>query len=78
MELIRDIDTDMFKQSIVRNLINIAKDQGIKVIAEGIETQGEADFLKKTGADLAQGYLYSRPAPVATHQDKAPDWFRAA
>jgi EAL domain-containing protein (putative c-di-GMP-specific phosphodiesterase class I) len=78
MELIRDIDTDMFKQSIVRNLINIAKDQGIKVIAEGIETQGEAEFVKKAGADLTQGYLYSRPAPVATYQDRAPDWFRAA
>jgi EAL domain-containing protein (putative c-di-GMP-specific phosphodiesterase class I) len=48
----------------VKNLINIAKDQGISVIAEGVETEAEAEFVINARADYIQGYLYSRPAPV--------------
>lgn len=64
MDLMRDADTDTFKQSIVRNLINIAKDQQIKVIAEGIETAGEARFAQEVGADYVQGFYYAKPAPI--------------
>lgn len=64
MDLVRNIDKDLFKQSIVTNLINIAKDQGISVIAEGVETEAEAEFVIKARADYIQGFLYSRPAPV--------------
>ncbi len=48
----------------MKNLINIAKDQGISVIAEGVETEAEAEFVINARADYIQGYLYSRPAPV--------------
>lgn len=65
MDLIRDADTDLFKQSIVRNLINIAKDQQISVIAEGIETEGEARFAAEVGADYVQGFYYAKPRPIA-------------
>jgi len=64
MELVRGIDEDSFKQVIVRNLIEIARANGIHTIAEGIETAGEADFLRAVGADYLQGYFFARPAPA--------------
>ena len=65
MALIRDIDSDAYKQSIVRHLIGIAHDCGAKVVAEGIETGAELDWVRDAGADLVQGYLLGRPAAVA-------------
>lgn len=67
MDLMRNIDKDTFKQSIVRNLINIAQEQQIKVIAEGIETSGEAAFAKDVGADFVQGFMFAKPAPLEEH-----------
>ncbi|WP_020400669.1 EAL domain-containing protein [Kordiimonas gwangyangensis] len=64
MELVRNVDSDAFKQVIVRNLISIAHSSGILTIAEGIETAQEADFLRDAGADYLQGYHFARPAPV--------------
>jgi EAL domain-containing protein (putative c-di-GMP-specific phosphodiesterase class I) len=64
MDLVRDVDQDTFKQVIVRNLIDIAQVNGIRTIAEGIETAGEAEFLRTAGADYLQGYFFARPATV--------------
>ncbi|BDX07109.1 EAL domain-containing protein [Planctobacterium marinum] len=61
MELIRDIDTLPSKQKIVKHLIAGAKENGIKIIAEGIETLEEARCLAEFGPDYLQGYLYGRP-----------------
>ena len=61
MELIRDIDIAVAQQKIVRHLIASAKDNGIKVIAEGIETQAEAECLRELQADYLQGFYFGRP-----------------
>ena len=61
MELIRDIDTQPSKQKIVKHLIAGARENGIKIIAEGIETLEEARCLAEFGPDYLQGYLYGRP-----------------
>ena len=65
MDLIRDVDSDVFKQVIVRNLIRIARENGIRTIGEGVETEAEAAFLRESGADYLQGFLFGRPAAVA-------------
>lgn len=61
MELIRDIDTKLSQQRIVKHLIASAKENGIKVIAEGIETAEEAACVAEFGADYLQGYYFGKP-----------------
>ena len=71
-----DIDYLKIDQSFVRNLTTDANDRalseaiivmahklGLKVIAEGVETEEQKAFLTAAGCDYAQGYLYSRPIP---------------
>lgn len=49
---------------IIRNTIGMAHELGMPVIAEGVETEEQAEYLKKLGCDVIQGYFYSRPIPV--------------
>ncbi len=57
------IDTDIETREIIRIIIMLAHGLGLKVVAEGVETQVQADILKELDCELAQGYLYSRPVP---------------
>ena len=66
MSLIRDIDQDRDKQSLVAALRGFAEVQGYKVVAEGIETEAELAELKTLSIGYGQGYLLSRPQPLAT------------
>jgi len=62
MELVRGIDVDVVRQHIVRGVVAICRDLGVKVIAEGIESHGERDFFEAHGVTLMQGYLFAKPA----------------
>ena len=57
------MDTDAETREIVRIIIMLAHGLGLEVVAEGVETQAQADMLKELDCELAQGYLYSRPVP---------------
>lgn len=61
---IRNIDTDPRSQTIVRATINMVRELGMQVLAEGVETKAEADWLKESGCQFAQGYFYARPQPI--------------
>lgn len=65
MALIRDIDTDRVKRTIVRNTINMLRDLDIEPVCEGIETHGEYDVLRDLGVSLMQGFLFARPKVAA-------------
>ena len=54
--------------AIVKAMIALAHNLGLRCLAEGIETQAQLDFLKREGCDLGQGYLYSRPVPEAAFE----------
>lgn len=60
--LIQELDKDTIKQKIIRNLISMARDLGLQLVAEGVETKEEALFLVDAGVDLIQGFLIARPA----------------
>lgn len=77
MELIRGIDTDRVRQNIVRGVLAMCRDLGVQVIAEGIETKGERDFLAANDVSLMQGYLFARPALKAMPAPTA-DWLVAS
>ena len=61
MELIRNIHKHNLKKVIVNYLIRMAHDNGIKVVAEGVETVEELETVVYMGADLLQGFLFSKP-----------------
>jgi EAL domain-containing protein (putative c-di-GMP-specific phosphodiesterase class I) len=44
----------------------LAHNLGLKVVAEGVETQAQSDILKEVGCELAQGYLFSKPGDQQT------------
>ncbi len=62
MELVRNIDTSKPKQAIVQGILSICAALEVRVLAEGIETPAERDFLRDAGIDLMQGYLFCKPA----------------
>ena len=61
--IITGIDNDSVKQSIFGALVGIARQNGIKVLAEGVETCEELAYVTQQGADLAQGFLLAKPSP---------------
>ncbi|GAA0853512.1 GGDEF domain-containing phosphodiesterase [Aliiglaciecola litoralis] len=58
---VRNMHTDPADQSIVRTIVNLGKNLGITLIAEGVENQSQLDSLKSIGCDEIQGYWYSKP-----------------
>ncbi|MEH6443920.1 MAG: EAL domain-containing protein [Oceanospirillaceae bacterium] len=58
---IQDIDLDLIKQEFVRSFVEIAKSMQCKVIAEGVETEAEFQYLSKLSIDYFQGYYLCRP-----------------
>jgi diguanylate cyclase (GGDEF)-like protein len=54
--------------SIVRAIVSLAHSLNLKVVAEGVETSAQLDFLKTAGCDEYQGYHYSRPLPADQFQ----------
>ncbi|MCR9256253.1 MAG: EAL domain-containing protein [Alphaproteobacteria bacterium] len=69
MDLVRDVDTDKYKQPIVEHLIQIAQANGIRTIGEGVETEAEAAWLRDKGVDYLQGFYFARPAPLQNFLD---------
>lgn len=79
LSLLKDLPVDIMKldreffqkklnrreRIIIANLISMAKQLGIQVVSEGIETEESEAFLREVGCEFAQGYLYGRPEPEA-------------
>ncbi|MGB9071605.1 MAG: EAL domain-containing protein [Terriglobales bacterium] len=66
---ISSMDHDLETHEIVRIIVMLAHGLGLKVIAEGVETEEQSDLLKHMGCELAQGYLFSKPASPETIGD---------
>ncbi len=62
---VRNLDHDQNDQALCEAIVAMAHKLGIRVIAEGVETESQLRLLKNFGCDFAQGYLYSRPIPAA-------------
>ncbi len=61
---VRYIEDDPTSGAIVRAVSNLARDLGMEVTAEGVETEAEAEFVREVGCDCAQGWFFGRPKLV--------------
>ncbi|WP_309418615.1 EAL domain-containing protein [Telmatospirillum sp.] len=62
---VRDILNDQNNATIARTIVTLGHSLGLAVIAEGVETGAQRDFLASIGCLVYQGYLFSRPLPLA-------------
>jgi PAS domain S-box-containing protein len=56
------MDSDLETHEIVRIIVMLAQNLGLRVVAEGVETEEQSEMLKRVNCELAQGYLFSKPA----------------
>ncbi len=61
MNIIRNIDTDIKRQEIVKSLIKLSEINNYKVLAEGVETESEVKILREFGVHFMQGYFFGKP-----------------
>ena len=57
-------------QKIVEYTIKMTSAIGLDMVAEGVETKEQADFLKACGCNTAQGFYYAKPMPVEEFESK--------
>lgn len=62
MHLVRNIERSGPRQAIVRGILRTCLDLGIDIIAEGVETKEEYEWLRNEGIELFQGWLFAKPA----------------
>jgi diguanylate cyclase (GGDEF)-like protein len=62
---VRNLETDpAYNRTIIATIVSMAKQLGLKIIAEGVETEEQRQFLLDQGCDYGQGYLFSKPLEV--------------
>ncbi len=64
IQFVRDLLSDEGDRQVVRAIIGVAKQFGIKTIAEGVEDEATLEKLRRMGVDYAQGYWIGRPVPL--------------
>lgn len=65
---VRDVHEDANDRAIISAIIHMAQALGMRTTAEGVETEAQRAFLLEQGCDEGQGYLFSRPLPVAAFE----------
>jgi EAL domain-containing protein (putative c-di-GMP-specific phosphodiesterase class I) len=71
---VRDLSEDAEDRALVVAAIRMACALGLRVIAEGVETEAQREFLAAQEADVLQGYLFGRPQTAETFER---DWISA-
>ena len=61
---LQDVTTSRRNASIVRSVVDLGHNLGLRVVAEGVETTEALEFLRGLGCDLGQGFLFGRPVPA--------------
>ena len=74
ISFVRDIGRDRASEAIIRAIIAMAAALGMQTVAEGVEEQHQATFLRDAGCEIGQGYLFDRPmAADALREAWGPD-----
>ena len=70
-QFFRDIEDKKRADLIVCDTIKLAKKLGMQIVAEGIETREQVDFLAEQHCDLIQGFYFAKPLPIEEFEEKA-------
>jgi EAL domain-containing protein (putative c-di-GMP-specific phosphodiesterase class I) len=65
---VRDLEDDANDRAIVSAIIRMAQALGMLTTAEGVETEGQLEFLREHGCQEGQGYYFSRPLPASAFE----------
>ncbi|MCX8164259.1 MAG: EAL domain-containing protein [Aquificaceae bacterium] len=71
IEIVRDVHKDYLKQEVINALVGMCNKNGIKVLAEGVETTEELEFLGEK-VDLFQGFLFAKPSEEPPREVEKP------
>ena len=63
-------DENTSDQVVIRNIVNMVNELDMKVVAEGVETNLQAQLLENFSCSMAQGYLFDRPLPCAEFEER--------
>lgn len=61
---VQNLEESGADRAIARTIIELGRGLGLKVLAEGVETKGQKEFIYSSGCELMQGYLFSKPIPA--------------
>ncbi|MCZ4306272.1 EAL domain-containing protein [Zoogloeaceae bacterium G21618-S1] len=64
LSFVRHLEHDERNRQIVRMIIKLGRSLGVGLIAEGVETRGQADWLRDNGCQAGQGWLFAKPLPL--------------
>ncbi|AYN16482.1 bifunctional diguanylate cyclase/phosphodiesterase [Pseudomonas monteilii] len=67
---VRDLEQDSDDAAIVSAIVALGQALGLRIVAEGVETDKQQDFLTRLGCDSLQGYLLGQPVPAEQFMDK--------
>jgi len=73
-QFIQNLEGDASARPIIEMILAMAESLGLETVAEGVETQAHARFLRQRGCTAAQGFFYSRALPAGEFLDFARDW----
>ncbi len=73
-----DVTASEEAAAIVHTIIGLAQSLGLGLVAEGVETVEQLEFLRRRGCDLGQGYLFSKPMPAGRVRSFLAGWDRHA
>jgi diguanylate cyclase (GGDEF)-like protein/PAS domain S-box-containing protein len=68
---VQDMSADSNDYALVEAIVAMARSLGLRVVAEGVELAEQAELLRQMGCSHAQGYLFSRPLPIAEFEAMA-------
>lgn len=70
-KLLHGIEQDDYKAHVAAKVLELARDLGLRSVAEGIETESQWQWAREHGADFAQGFYLARPAPLPVSTSRA-------
>jgi diguanylate cyclase (GGDEF)-like protein len=77
-EFVRDLLEDASSGAIAQSIVSLSKAMGLRVIAEGVETEAQREFLAGIGCDTYQGFLFSGPVPLREFEPQLPRLAKSA